>query len=311
MRKPNKHLTRLVVWTISGSLLSSSCTGYMQDYDQELTTQKLADIGCAAIKVEMSDDQLSYYNYLSEIAHKILTDREFAKEFVNNPETYLRSRSVDSEIVIADDDLMRLTTALSDDDIAEAINNNDIKQYLKLMHKKGFLDNTANDYANLLSLDEKRELLRSIGIDNITDQEIQTMAIAAVVFFFYIAVIAVSYAGAAYTAVAAVNLGVGLTVVAAAAAAVKTKVSGTQRIQISKNFDIWTLSATSNGTQIILDNEEITKVVNEAVEAYKEIFVEEAKLINSEKLKQTINLNLSKQPIIAENILIIEQNGNL
>ena len=80
MRKPNKHLTRLVVWTISGSLLSSSCTGYMQDYDQELTTQKLADIGCAAIKVEMSDDQLSYYNYLSEIANKILTDREFAKK---------------------------------------------------------------------------------------------------------------------------------------------------------------------------------------------------------------------------------------
>lgn len=311
MRKPNKHLTRLVVWTISGSLLSSSCTGYMQDYDQELTTQKLADIGCAAIKVEMSDDQLSYYNYLSEIANKILTDREFAKKFVHNPETYLRSRSVDSEIVIADDDLMRLTTALSDDDIAEAINNNDIKQYLKLMHKKGFLDNTANDYANLLSLDEKRELLRSIGIDNITDQEIQTMAIAAVVFFFYIAVIAVSYAGAAYTAIAAVNVGVGLTVVAAAAAAVKTKVSGTQRIQISKNFDVWTLSATSNGTQIILDNEEITKVVDEAVEAYKEIFVEEAKLINSEKLKQTINLNLSKQPIIAENMLIIEQNGNL
>lgn len=308
MRKPNKHLTRLVVWTISGSLLSSSCTGYMQDYDQELTTQKLADIGCAAIKVEMSDDQLSYYNYLSEIANKILTDREFAKEFVHNPETYLRSRSVDSEIVIADDDLMRLTTALSDDDIAEAINNNDIKQYLKLMHKKGFLDNTSNDYANLLSLDEKRELLRSIGIDNITDQKIQTMAIAAVVFFFYIAVIAVSYAGAAYTAVAAVNVGVGLTVVAAA---VKTKVSGAQRIQISKNFDVWTLSATSDGTQIILDNEEITKVVDEAVEAYKEIFVEEAKLINSEKLKQTINLNLSKQPIIAENMLIIEQDGNL
>lgn len=179
------------------------------------------------------------------------------------------------------------------------------------MHKKGFLDNTSNDYANLLSLDEKRELLRSIGIDNITDQKIQTMAIAAVVFFFYIAVIAVSYAGAAYTAVAAVNVGVGLTVVAAAAAAVKTKVSGAQRIQISKNFDVWTLSATSDGTQIILDNEEITKVVDEAVEAYKEIFVEEAKLINSEKLKQTINLNLSKQPIIAENMLIIEQDGNL
>lgn len=62
---------------------------------------------------------------------------------------------------------------------------------------------------------------------------------------------------------------------------------------------------------VILENEEITKVVDEAVEAYKEIFVEEAKLINSEKLKQTINLNLSKQPIIAENMLIIEQDGNL
>ena len=203
---------------------------------------------------------------------------------------------------------MRITTALADDDIAEAIANNDIKQYLRLMHKKGLLDNTANDYANLLTVDEKKQLLQSLGVTNINEQQLQTMAVAAVVFIFYIAVIAVSYAGAAYTAVAAVNLGVGLSVVYAAAAAYTTKVSGATHLQISKNFDVYMLSTCEN-KEITFDNVDLTKVVDDAVEVYKELYVADAKTIDTNRLKQTINLNLSKQPAVSENVLIIERDG--
>ena len=134
------------------------------------------------------------------------------------------------------------------------------------------------------------------------------MAVAAVVFIFYIAVIAVSYAGAAYTAVAAVNLGIGLSVVYAAAAATKTKVSGATLLQISKNFDVYMLSTCEN-KEITFDNVDLTKVVDDAVEVYKELYVADAKTIDTNRLKQTINLHLSKQPAVSENVLIIERDG--
>lgn len=242
MKKPNKHITRLVVWTVSGSLLTSSCVNMVPEPLSVNKVEQLADMGLPAINVSLTTEQADYFSYISDLAHKIISDREFAKEFNKAPSKYLKSRSIDIDIEITDDALMRITTALADDDIAEAIANNDIKQYLRLMHKKGLLDNTANDYANLLTVDEKKQLLQSLGVTNINEQQLQTMAVAAVVFIFYIAVIAVSYAGAAYTAVAAVNLGVGLSVVYAAAAATKTKVSGATHLQISKNFDVYMLS---------------------------------------------------------------------
>lgn len=117
---------------------------------------------------------------------------------------------------------------------------------------------------------------------------------------------AVSYAGAAYTAVAGVNLGVGLSVVYAAAT--KTKVSGATHLQISKNFDVYMLSTCEN-KEITFDNVDLTKVVDDAVEVYKELYVADAKTIDTNRLKQTINLNLSKQPPVSENVLIIERDG--
>ena len=89
------------------------------------------------------------------------------------------------------------------------------------------------------------------------------------------------------------------------AAATKTKVSGASQVRISKNFDIYMLSSERN-TEITFSNEELTKVVNDAVDVYKEIYVNEFKAIDLNSLKQTINLNLSKQESISDNVIIIE-----
>ncbi len=306
MKKPNKQITRIVIWTVSGSLLTSSCVNVLHEPPSCQIEQELSDIGIPAIPVNLSNEHSEYFNYISELAQKILSDRDFAKEFNSNPSKYLKSRSsgIDSDIALSDDALMRITTALADDEIADAIKNKDIKQYIRLMHHKGLLENTAGDFANILSVSEKRQILQSIGVTDISDSQIQEMAVAAVVCFFYIAVVAISYAGVAYTAVAGVNVVAGLTVLAAAAAAVKTKVSGLNRLQISQCFDVYMLS--SNSQEIIIDNNEITKVIDDAIDIYKELYSEDAQLLNLPQLKQTVNLNLSKQPIIANNIPIIE-----
>lgn len=119
--------------------------------------------------------------------------------------------------------------------------------------------------------------------------------------------VAVSYAGVAYTAVATVNAAVGLTVVAKAAAVVSTKVSGHSGHGglVSKDFDIYLLSTKLQ--EINFNDENINKVVDDAIEVYKEIYFERAKQFDTTRLKQTINLNVSKQPVIAKNITIIEK----
>lgn len=308
MKKPNKHLTRIVIWTVSGSILTSSCVNLVPEPTSDNSVEQLADMGIPAINVSLTTEQADYFNYITDLAHRLISDRKFAKDFNKTPSKYLKSRSNDVGVEIADDALMRITTALADDDIAEAITNNDIKQYLRLMHQKGLLENTANDYANLLTIDEKKQILQSLGVTDIDDQELQQMAIAAVVFLFYVAVIAVSYAGAAYTAVAAVNLAIGVTVVYSAAASTKTKVSGSSHLQISQNFDVYMLSKDGD-KEIAFDNEELTKLVDDAIDVYKELYAADAKAINTNRLKQTINLNLSKQSAVSDNVVIIESDG--
>lgn len=307
MKRPNKHITRLVIWTVSGSLVTNSCINVFPDSHLFQIEQELPDIGIPAISVNLTDEQSEYFNYVSELTQKLISDRNFAKDFNSNPERFLMSRSNDytSDIIILDDALMRITTALADDEIAKAIESKDIKQYIRLMYNKGLLENTANDYANILSVSEKRQILQSIGITNISDLEIKQMAVAAVVFFFYIAVVAVSYVGAAYTAVAGANVIAGLTVIAGVAAAVKTKVSGFTRVQISRNFDIYMLA--SDTKDIIIGNEDINRVIDDAIDVYAELYTEEAKLINISDLKKTVNLNLSKQTVISNNLPIIEK----
>lgn len=309
MKKPNKHVTRLVVWTVSGSLLASSCVNIVQEPMSYPAKQELSDMGEPAIQVHLSDEQSEYFNEVTVLAQRIIHDRAFAKEFNANPTRFLKSRSseFDGEAVIPDDALMRITTALADDEIAKAIENKDIKQYLRLMHKKGLLENTDNDYNNILSIDEKRQLLQSIGITEISDVELRQSAVATVVWFFYIAVVAVSYVGFAYTAVATVNAAAGITIVAKAAAVVSTKVSGHSGHGglVSKDFDIYLLS--TEFQEINFNDENINKIVDDAIEVYKEIYLERAKQLDTTRLKQTINLNVSKQPVIAKNITIIEK----
>ena len=137
----------------------------------------------------------------------------------------------------------------------------------------------------------------------------QKAAVAAVVFVFYAAVVAVSWVGVAYTVAATINMAAAVSVVAYSAAAVKTKVttsSCVENVQLSSNFDVYILSASDENLNILFSDENINKTVNEAVEAYSQIFIEESKNMDMEKFKQTINLNLSKQPEVSNNTMIID-----
>ena len=63
----------------------------------------------------------------------------------------------------------------------------------------------------------------------------------------------------------------------------------------------------SNSKKIVIGSYEINRVVEDAIDIYKELYAKDAQQIDTQKLKQTVNLNLSRQPIIANNIPIVEK----
>ncbi|WP_024999596.1 hypothetical protein [Prevotella falsenii] len=197
-----------------------------------------------------------------------------------------------------DASLQNIVKALADDDIAKAIEQNDIKQYLSLMYEKGYLDETAkiNDYYNLLSTEDKKAILESLGLDT---NESALISVGAVVAVFYMAVIAVSWVGVAYTVAGVVNAAVGATVVAYIGAVVKTKVktSGlSNKVNLSSNFDVYLLTASEKNKRILFSDENINTTVKDVVQAYSDIFIKDATKANVEDLEKFVNLNLSKLP---------------
>ncbi len=314
MKKPNKKITRLVVWTVAGSLSLNSCINVVPNFNDEDFLQEVAGIGPSAIRVNMTQEQVEYCKYLHNLAIEILQNREFAKEFSAKPEAYLRNMSeyanINAEVnIVADEELMRIIKALADDDIAQAINNNDVKQYLLLMYQKGYLKQTSNNNSDFLTLEEKKKVLKSVGvnIDELSDEYIQQMALVTVLSVFYIAALAISYAGLAYTATVVVNVAAGYTFISGILALTSTKVSGSgTEVLVTDDFDIWMLSQDHKQCEYILSDIRLQSVVNDVVEAYKEIYSDEVKLMDTDRIRQTLNLNLSKQEIISDDITITE-----
>lgn len=163
------------------------------------------------------------------------------------------------------------------------------------------------------------------GLDEISDEQIESAAVAVVVCILYAAVLAVSYVGAAYTALAAVNVGVGISVVYETAVTAKGKDQKPEKetdkdketekdknkqkgdkLKISQNFDVYML-ASKDEEEIAFGNDEFARIIDDAMEAFKELYIKDAKAIDLNLLKQTINLNLSKQNSISENITILKR----
>lgn len=310
--------TRIVVWTLTGSIFTTSCTNgnmYVLEELESSINEKEQNKQLHVIHIQLTKEQQIYLGKLSDLSDKIVKDRKFAKKFLANPKLYfndIQTRAginmIPANDLSIDASLENIVKALADDDIAKAIEQNDIKQYLSLMHEKGYLDETAkiNDYYNLLSTEDKKVLLESLGLD--TNNE-ALISVGAVVAVFYMAVVAVSWVGVAYTVAGVVNAAVGATVLAYVGAVVKTKVktSGlSDKEKLSSNFDVYLLTASEKNKRILFSDENINTTVKDVVQTYSDIFIKDATKANVEDLEKFINLNLSKLPGFSDTSYILE-----
>lgn len=235
---------------------------------------------------------------MQDLANKKVNDRQFAKRFSKNSAYYLKDISSRAGVSTntynsdkpLDKQLMKIIEGLADEEIAIAIQNNDVKSYLELMHEKGYLDNNATikDYNNLVSDEDKKVLLKSIGLDK---YDASKMSIGAVAVIFYVAVLAVSWVGVAYTISGIVNTIVAATVVAYA----KVKIAGTiHHHHLSTNFDIYLLQNKDINRSLETNNDDIKKLIHDASEAYMKIFISEANKKEISRLERFILYNYYK-----------------
>ena len=298
MKAPNKHITRLLSWTLSGSVLTSSCTNTGPEIDSATPiSEKLSDIGSAAISVPLTIEQRKYLHFLGKLANDIIENPQVAREFSQDYKGYVSRRGFadQSDSIIIDEGLQRVIAALGDDDINSAIRNGEVKQYLLLMYEKGYIDFSLNDYNSFLTEEQKKQVLESLGVSS-EEFDQKVLAVAAFLTVFYAVAAIISYVGVMYTAIATMNAGVAFTIVYSVGAITDVNVKSVSSDELfieNDKFDIWTLKA-DDAAYSLLDNK-TDNVVSEIISAYQEIASKEIGAFDANKLHQTVNLNLLKE----------------
>lgn len=290
---PNSHFTRIVTWTLSGSIITSSCTNTspLPEFESLNVDDNKEEDNCV-IKINLCQEDATFLDEISKLADELVQNPKAAQQLLRNTSNIIRTRSTAISNLVLDEELEYVTKALADDDISEAIRNQDIKSYLLLMNERGLLKKNTEEHYDILTSEQRKEILRSLGVPEAEIQDFPFM-IGAVVSILYIAVAVISYGAVAYTAIAAVNMAALATVAFKVAAITSTKVSGYTSLDFSKdpNFDIWILKC--NDETIQMPIKEYEEAIREIIEAYRQIGGEKMKYVTDEQLKSIMNTNLS------------------
>ena len=84
-----------------------------------------------AIAVPLSMDNKQYINAVKQLANDVFCYPELAKDFIKSPQTYFSRYGYEGEILL-DDGIIKLIMAYANDDIRQAIQNNDLKLMVRL-----------------------------------------------------------------------------------------------------------------------------------------------------------------------------------
>lgn len=110
--------------------------------DDKFVTNK--DVQIKSVAVSLSDEYNLYVTIAQKIANDICSYPDLAKEFVDNPQLFFSKYGYEKEINL-DDGFVRLLTAYADDEIRQAIRDNDLATVVRLCHKKKIFDGAVSE----------------------------------------------------------------------------------------------------------------------------------------------------------------------
>lgn len=296
MKTPNKNVTKVVAGTLAASLLASSCQSFIPE-DSFTDQTSFSEKGEAAILINYSPEELEYLIFLEKLSNDIIEHPVIAKEFVKNPNLFLKRYGYDKEIDL-DEGMLKLILALGDNDINEALRNNDIKAVLLLMKEKNLLD--SNSYMNITVSDEERN--KVLALFNVDEKDFEQYGACslAVVCIAYLWVGVVSQAAAVFSVAAAVNAALAFTVAKYVAAVTEVEIAGftpdqNTKLFLDKNpiFKIWGLKGEYANSYIAADVY-LEELVDDIAEGLEASVPEAFEKISKDTFKQFMKLNMLK-----------------
>jgi hypothetical protein len=286
MKRPNKHVVRVVAGLVATGTIAPSCSG---DFLYTNNQNELSENGLSAISINFSKKDIDYLRFLDKLGKDIINNPVIAREFAKNPQLFVEKYGYHEKIDI-EENLMKLILAFGDEDINAAVKVGDIKLTLALMKDKGLLN--ADSYTKItLSEEQQRDVLALLGID---EADFDQYGACTLAFVCIVAVVV----GATTLAVALYYVGAAVAAAAALLAylAVETwgynNVNNANFLENNSPLKIWGLRGDSINTYVAADLyiEEKANQVVEAIEAMdSNVFKKD---MSKEQFKQIIKLNM-------------------
>ena len=219
-RKPGYK--QIISGALATTLLLESC---VKDYDLLYVDKSVPDINKniqkmlksgsthILLNIQISEDDRKYFDFINRLTLDILQDRNKAAQFIENPNGYVESSGFSGLIISLDDDLIKLVTSIADIDIYNAIQQNNISEFIRLCKEKNLVTNfQIADIERINKLIEANPSLLSL-------MDLQNGDSSVVAFVIAIAVGAIVAVWAFVAShLALVNVAGGGTVIVAAAA---------------------------------------------------------------------------------------------
>jgi hypothetical protein len=144
--KISKKLNQVVAGTLSAGVLMTSCTQYPYIEEDRLYGNIVvndSDLGEIAIPIslQIKPEHAEYIKTIQQTTTDILNNPKKAKEFKENPSSYLKKQGYEGEINL-DDNLLKITMALADEDINNSVQTKDFKTFLKLCADKNLISSS-------------------------------------------------------------------------------------------------------------------------------------------------------------------------
>jgi preprotein translocase subunit Sec61beta len=148
----NRKLIKVVSGTLASSTLVASCTQYLPpaDYVYGNVVAADSDLGqiVVPISIQIQSEDGRYIKAIQKITDEIIKSPQKAKEFNENPKSVLAKHGYYGNISM-DESLIKITMALADIDIYNAIKSKDFKQFVHHCLDKGVLSSQSilsNDF---------------------------------------------------------------------------------------------------------------------------------------------------------------------
>lgn len=247
-------------------------------------------------ELELPDDVLNQLVALSSLSNDIFKDPSVAQSFSSDPKKYLASIGMPSNALDINSLEVKAVLALGDKEVREAINNNDLTRFVKLLDAKGYLSVNKMSTKSSLEINDRLQgyLIQSFkeipelqgyvknfeslansksksksSVSSVNPDSGESIdAIFVAIVAVYVLVVVHSQLGVSYNVVAVLNVGVGVNI----AVETNVTVSGVDESSINMNNPVLKIYGLETQTNdIYVANAYVEQTLDQIVDMTKQL----------------------------------------